>query len=237
MRRKVICYLILLLLLAISAYGENATDYFNLGLKSTATHTKIKYFSKALELAPNMVEAYENRGMLYYFQRKFENAIQDFQTYLTLAPPKAETHRMLGTCYLKSKDYSSAIYHLTRAIDMDPDLASAYSARAEAYFLKGNYDITIFDATKAIELDGNPRDIADAFRARAKAYRKIGKNDLSAADIRTSWQIDPRYAYYYKALYGYANPEGMRKAGFIVIIAIAFVIIFGVKLKPPEKDE
>lgn len=237
MRRKVICYLIVLMLSALSVYGENATDYFNLGLKSTLTRTKIKYFSKALELAPTMAEAYEKRGMLYFFQGKFENVIQDFQAYIELSPPKTEAVRMLGIGYLKKGDYGSAIFNFTRAIEMDPKQASAYSNRAEAYFLSGNYGQSILDSTKAIELGGDPREIADAYRTRAKALRKTGRNELSAMDIRSSWQIDPRYAYYYRALYGYASPEGMRKAGLIAVIGIAFLILFKFKLKPPEKDD
>jgi tetratricopeptide (TPR) repeat protein len=236
-KRNAIFCLLFLLLSAATAHGENAMDYFNLGLKSTSTRTKIKYFSKALALAPDLVEAYENRGMLYFFQRKFENAIQDFQTYMSLAPPTAEVYRMVGICYLKIGNDASAVDYLTRAIDMNPELAVAYASRAEAYFLNGKYDLTILDSTKAIKLGGDPRNIADAYRTRAKAYRRVGETGLSASDIRSSWQIDPRYAYYYRALYGYANPEGMKKAGLVAIIGIAFVIIFGVKLKPPEKDE
>ena len=237
MQRKVIYYLIFLMLLALPVHGENATDYFNLGLKSTITRTKIKYYSKALALDPNLVEAYEKRGLLYFFQKKFDNAIQDFQTYIRLAPPKAEAYRMLDMGHLKSGDYQSAIYNFTRAIEIDSKQASAYSKRAEAHCLSGNYDLTILDSTKAIELGGDPRNIADAYRTRAKAFRKTGRNELSAADIRSSWQIDPRYAYYFRALYGYASPEGMRKAGLIGIIGIAFLLIFRMKLKPPEKDD
>ena len=236
MQRKVICYLIFLMMSAISVYGENATDYFNRGLKSTSTRTKIKYFSKALELAPNLTEAYEKRGMLYFFQEKFDNVIEDYQTFIGLSPPKSEAYRMLGMGYLKKGDYRSAIYNFTRAIEIDSKNASAYANRAEAHFLSGNYDLTVLDSTRAIEIGGNPRDIADAYRTRAKAFRKTGRNDLSAADIRSSWQIDPRYAYYYKALYGYASPEGMRKAGLIAVIGIAFLLLFKFKLKPPDKD-
>jgi len=225
------------MLSAISVYGENATDYFNLGLKSTLTRTKIQYFSKALELAPNLTEAYEKRGILYFYQEKFDNVIQDFQTYIELSPPKAEAYRMLGMGYLKSGDFPSAIYNFTRAIEIDSKQANAYSNRAEAHFLSGNYDQTILDSTKAIGLDGDPRDIADAYRTRAKAFRKTDRNELSAADIRSSWQIDPRYAYYYRALYGYANPQSMRKAGLIGVIGIAFLLLFKFKLKPPEKDD
>ncbi|MGB6012385.1 MAG: tetratricopeptide repeat protein [Desulfobacterales bacterium] len=237
MQKKIICYLVFFMLSSLSVYGENATDYFNRGLKSTSTRTKIKYFSKALELAPNLAEAYEKRGILYFYQRNFDNVIQDFQTYIKLSPPKAEAYRMLGMGYLKNGDYQSAIYNFTRAIEIDSKKASAYSNRAEAHFLRGNYDLTILDSTKAIELGGDPRDIADAYRTRAKAFRKTGRNDLSAVDIRSSWQIDPRYAYYFRSLYGYASPESMSKAGLIVVIGIAFLLLFKFKLKPPEKDD
>ncbi|MEJ2656915.1 MAG: tetratricopeptide repeat protein, partial [Desulfobacterales bacterium] len=224
-------------LLPLSVYGENEVDYFQRGLKSTSTRTKIKYFSKALELAPNLAEAYEKRGVLYFFQGKFDNVIQDFQMYIKLSPPKPDAYRMLGMGYLKTGDYPSAIYNFTRAIEIGPRQANAYSNRAEAHFLTGNYDQTILDSTKAIELGGDPRDIADAYRTRAKAFRKTGRNELSAEDIRSSWQIDPRYAYYFRALYGYASPEGMRKAGLMGVIGIAFLLLFKFKLKPPEKDD
>lgn len=127
MPRKVICYLIVLMLPALAVYGENATDYFNLGLKSTSTRTKIKYFSKALDLAPNLTEAYEKRGVLYFFQGKFDNVIQDFQTYIKFSPPKAEAYRMLGMGYLKRGDYQSAIDNFTRAIEIDSKQAAAYA--------------------------------------------------------------------------------------------------------------
>lgn len=237
MQRKVICYLILLMMSAISVYGENATDFFIRGLKSTSTRTKIKYFSKALELAPSLTEAYEKRGLLYFYQGKYENVIEDFQTFIELSPPISEAYRMLGMGYLKSGDYRSAIFNFTRAIEIDSKNASAYANRAEAHFLSGNYDLTVLDSTRAIELGGNPRDIADAYRTRAKAFRKTDRNEESAEDIRSSWKIDPRYSYYYKALYGYASPEGMRKAGLIAVIGIAFFLLFKFKLKPPEKEE
>jgi len=237
MQGKVICYLILFMLSSLSVYGENATGYFNRGLKSTSTRAKIKYFSKALELAPNMTEAYEKRGILYFYQGNFDNVILDFQTYIELSPPKAEAYRMLGMGYLKSGDYPSAIKNFTRTIEIDSKQASAYSNRAEAHFLSGNYDLTVLDSTRAIEIGGNPRDIADAYRTRAKAFRKTDRNEESAEDIRSSWKVDPRYSYYYKALYGYASPQGMRKAGLIAVIGIAFLLLFKFKLKPPEKDE
>ena len=41
-------------LLAAPAYGDKAMEYFNLGVKSSVTHKKIEYFTKALELNPDL---------------------------------------------------------------------------------------------------------------------------------------------------------------------------------------
>ncbi|MBL7179951.1 MAG: tetratricopeptide repeat protein [Desulfobacterales bacterium] len=237
MQRKIICFVALLMLWALPVQGENAMDYFNLGIKSTITRTKIKYFSKALELDPKLVEAYEKRGMLYFFQEKFDNVIQDFQSYIRLALPNAEAYRMLGMGYLKKGSYPAAIYNFTRAIETDPNMAGAYYGRAAAYYIIGNYEKTILDSTKAIELGGDPRYTAEAYRTRARAYRKTDRNELAVEDARSSWQVDPRYAIYMRSLYSYASPKDLRKSGLIALIGIVFVLIFKLRLKPPEKDE
>ena len=237
MQRKIICFLIFLMLSALPVHGENAMDYFNLGLKSNLTSTKIKYFSKALELDPNMAEAYEKRGMLYFFQEKFDNVIQDFQAYIRLAPPKAEAYRMLGIGYLNSGFYERAIDRFTRAIEMESELASAYANRAEAYRLSGKYKETIRDSTIAIKLIGDGRITSDAYRTRAKTFREIGRNDLAIADVNAAWDIDPRVPVWWKYFLKSVYPEEMRNIAPFIIIGICIVLIFGLKFKPPEKDD
>jgi tetratricopeptide (TPR) repeat protein len=212
-------------------------DYFEYGLKSSMTSEKIEYFTKALELDPKLAAAYERRGMLYYFQEKYDKVIQDFNSYIELAPAKGEAYRMLGMGYLKSGMYRPAINNFTRAIEIKPEHVHAHAYRAEAYRLNGKYDEAIIDATRAIKLRGDPRTISDAYRTRAKVYQKIGRNELVNADIDAAWQVDPRVPIWWRELVMYASPEDMRRVAPIVVIVIAFVLIFGIKLKPPEKDE
>lgn len=221
----------------IPTHIDNAMDYFDYGLKSTMTSEKIEYFTKALELDPKLAAAYERRGMLYYFQEKYDKVIQDFNSYIELAPAKGEAYRMLGMGYLKSGMYRPAINNFTRAIEIKPEYVLAHAYRAEAYRLSGKYDEAIIDATRAIKLRGDLRAISDAYRTRAKVYQKIGKNELVNADIDAAWQIDPRVPIWWRELVMYASPEDLRRVAPIVIIVIAFVLIFGIQLKPPEKDE
>ena len=237
MKRKIIGFLIILILTALPARAENAIDYFNLGLKSTLTNTKIKYFSKALEMDPYLAEAYEKRGILYYFQEKFDRVIQDFQDYIRVAPPKAEAYRMLGVGYLKSGFYERAADILSRAIEMDPELISAYVNRAEAYRLNGKYEETIRDATVGIRRVCDERTKSDAYRIRAKVYWKTDRNDLAHADVNAAWDIDPRVPMWWRYFLKGATPEEMSHAAPFMIIGILVVLIWGVTLKPPDKDE
>jgi len=237
MKRKMIGFLIILILTALPAHAENAIDYFNLGLKSTLAGTKIKYFSKALEMDPYLAEAYEKRGMLYYFQEKFARVIQDFQAYIRVAPPKAEAYRMLGMGYLKSGFYERAVDILSRAIEMDPELISAYVNRAEAYRLNGKYEETIRNATVGIRRVCDERTKSDAYRTRAKVYWEMDRNDLAYADVNAAWDIDPRVPSWWRYFLKSATPEEMSHVAPFLIIGIVVVLFLGIKLKPPEKDD
>jgi tetratricopeptide (TPR) repeat protein len=237
MKRIAICLSLLLCLAAAPVHGNDAMHYFDLGVKGTKTNKKIECFSRALELNPGLVDAYEKRGLLYYFQGKYDKLIQDYETYLTLAPPKAEIYRMLGIGYLKTGLYQPAIYNFTRTIELAPALPGGYASRAEAYRMSGNDEEAIRDSTKAISLRGDLRSKADAYRTRARVYRKLNRMQLAVADTRAAVEVDPRIPRFWRYYMKYASPEEMRNVAPFVIIAIVFVLIFGLRLKPPNKDD
>jgi len=212
-------------------------DYYNLGLKGSMTRKKIELFTKALALNPKLAAAYEQRGLLYYFQGKYDKVIQDYQTYLDLAPEKAGAYRMLGLGYLKNGDYAPAIAHFSRAIELEPQHPAGYAYRAEANLLSGKDEEAIRDSTAAVELRGDTRARSEAYKTRARVYRKMGFMDLAYADTRSAWESDPRWSFWSRYWYKYASLEELRGAGLIGIIALAFVLIFGLKLKPPNKDD
>ena len=237
MGRIPVYLLTLLLLHALPSRADEATDYFNRGLKSSMTNRKIEFFTKALELNPKLATAYEQRGLLYYYQGKYDKVIQDYLAYLDLAPEKAGAYRMLGLGYLKNGDCERAIAHFTRAIEMEPQHPAGFAYRAEANRLCGKDEEAIRDCTTAIELRGDERARSEAYKTRARIYRKMGLMDLAVADTRAAWQADPRWSYWARYWYKYASLEELRGAGLIGIIALAFVLIFGLKLKSPRKDD
>jgi tetratricopeptide (TPR) repeat protein len=237
MSRITACLVTLLLLHTLPVHADEAMDYFNLARKGSVTRKKIELFTKALELNPKLAAAYEQRGLLYYFQEKYDKVIQDYQTYLDLAPEKAQAYRMLGLGYLKTGEYEPAIANFTRAIELEPQHPAGYAYRAEANLLRGKDEEAIRDATAAVKLRGDMRARSEAYKTRARAYRKLGLMDLAYADTRSAWESDPRWSYWVRYWYKYASLEELRGAGLVGIIVLALVLVFGLKIKPPGKED
>ena len=227
MRIATLCLFLLFWVSPAQAEVGDAIDYFNLGLESSLTNKKIEYFTKALELNPELAVAYEKRGLLYFFKEEYDKVIQDFGTYLDLAPAKAEVYRMLGMGYLKSGIFQSAIHNFTRAIEMEPELARAYANRAETYREIGNYDEAIHDATKAIEFGRDTRTISIALMTRAKAHRKLGLMEQAFEDATAAMRGDP-------FIWGisYTDPATRKRAAPVVLIGLSCVVLLGLKHKP-----
>ena len=236
MRRLLFCLIFILWLAGTPADAEDATGYFNRAMQSSSANKKIEYFSKALELDPSLAVAYAKRGLLYYYQEKYDNVISDFENYTKLEPNEAEGYRMLAMGYLYKGAYDAAIATFNQALKIAPNLLSAFSYRAEAYRRSEHDQEAISDATTAIRLGGDPRVVADAYITRAKVYRKLGRQELAVADIRSALEIDPR-TWFYRYVSGYASLEDISGAGLVTILFLALVLIFKFKIRAPSKDE
>jgi len=243
MKKLYICILVLFALMSwqkhtqeVYAFDGNAMEYFNLGLKSTMANEKINYFTTALDLNPRLAPAYEKRGLHYYFQEKYDKVIEDFTDYILLVPDKADAYRMLGMAYLKIGTYEKAIVNFNKAISLAPDMSAAYSYRAEAFRMNGQLSEAFEDVEKAIVLESNLQILSDVYRTRGKVYQELGQDISANANFKKAAEIDPRYVFY-RYMSGYADLEDISKAGLFGMIGMAFVFIFGFKLKPPRKDE
>ena len=64
MRGALACLIVCVFLFPCTSLGQDAMDYYNLGLESFSANKKIYYFTKALELDQNLSVAYEKRGIL-----------------------------------------------------------------------------------------------------------------------------------------------------------------------------
>ena len=99
--KKILTLIIILVCCIVGpAWGYDATYFYNLGLDSTMSNTKINYFTRAIELNPELSAAYEERGMLYYFQEHYAEMIRDFLKVTKLSPDHANGYAMLGVAMM-----------------------------------------------------------------------------------------------------------------------------------------
>jgi len=126
-------------------------------------------FNKAIELDPNNVDAYGNRGITYRHLKQYERAIEDYTKVIELDPNSAIAYYNRGITYRRLNQYERAIEDYTKAIELNPNLVAAYINRGCAYYDLREYERAIGDFNKAIELDPNA---ADAYYYRDRAIDK-----------------------------------------------------------------
>jgi tetratricopeptide (TPR) repeat protein len=217
MRKLFVLTTTYLCLTAAVVWGQDAIDYFSRGLESSLSYKKIKFFTKALELDPNLVPAYEKRAIHYYFQGRLDNAIEDYTRVIELKDYKTDAYQRRGMAYLKkahgegmmaeikrllhrhrrpgvpeNKDFlERAIDDFSRAIELEPQMAPAHSYRSEAYRLIGKTDQAILDATRALQLPGDPKSNANAYHVLSLIYRELGQSALYESAYAQYVEADP----------------------------------------------
>jgi tetratricopeptide (TPR) repeat protein len=206
-----------LCLTAAVVRGQDAIDFYNRGLNSTLSYKKIKYFTKALQLDPTLVPAYEQRAVHYYFQGQLDKAIADYTRIIELKTHPADAYQRRGLACLRkahgegmmaeinrlvhrhrqpgvpeNKDFlEKAIDDFSHAVELEPQTAMAYSYRAEAHRLIGKIDEAVLDANRAIQLSENAIISAHAYNVLALVYRQLGENARYEATYSNRVELEP----------------------------------------------
>ena len=99
----------------------SADEWFNKGNHEPDKLKAIKYYSKAIELNPNDVAFYINRGNRYDEIGETQKAINDYKKSLELNPNYSEGLNNLAIMYCKERDYNTALKYFEKALYLNPD--------------------------------------------------------------------------------------------------------------------
>ena len=152
--------------------------------------------TKAIELNPELADAYLFRGAFYSDKGEFDRAIEDLNKGIDLKPNFASlAYNDRGTVYLKKEEFDKAIEDFNRAIELGPVFAAGvYRNRGIAYMDKGEFDKAIEDFNKAIDL---APEYAKAYSSRGSAYAEKGELDRAMKDYNKAIGLNPKLAYAY----------------------------------------
>jgi len=120
------------------------------------TRNAAQAYTKAIQLDPKFLPAYEQRASDYLNLKQYPQAIRDYGTILGLDPDNHTAYADRGLAKLETGDNWGAIFDFGDAIRREKEDASylpdLYEHRADAYVRLGKYNEAISDYNKAIEL-------------------------------------------------------------------------------------
>ncbi|PWJ58959.1 Tfp pilus assembly protein PilF [Dyadobacter jejuensis] len=119
-----------------TAYQDSSHYYLvsgNLLTQQGQPGQALTAYDRAIQLASDHVEAYVNRGYLYYHENNLKLAEQDFLQALKINPTQTEALNNLGLIATQNQQYPLAQGYFDRALQLKPN--DAYSLNNLGYVL------------------------------------------------------------------------------------------------------
>ncbi|MDP2837982.1 MAG: tetratricopeptide repeat protein [Candidatus Moranbacteria bacterium] len=111
--------------------------YFNHGSYDIAKAES--YYTRAITLDAQYLEAYYQRGRVFFIQGKFSRASVDMQTVLRIDPEFKKAHYMLGLINGYSGALDQAIEDFKTFLEWKPSSWAGHNDLVWVYFQKGDY--------------------------------------------------------------------------------------------------
>ena len=122
----------------------SAQEWFEKGIKETATIDKIHCYTQAILLKPDYANAYDYRGSARIDRGDLDEAIEDFTKAIQLEPKSYPYYEHRGAAFEEKKEYRSALADYQKAMDLapQPDLGMTalrliFDGPLDAYFHYG----------------------------------------------------------------------------------------------------
>jgi len=112
----------------------------------------------------DVASAYNERGIAYAMQEKFDLALADFNRSIELDPKSPNGYYNRALVYGRTEKYEKSIADCTKTLELDPDHPEVHSIRAVGYEKLNKKDLAIADYLIAIEKDPNDPDTKAGLR-------------------------------------------------------------------------
>ena len=143
--------------------------------------------------------AYINRGIILAGQKKYDDALRDYNKAIELNPdfPKGYSNR--GVLLKDLKRYDESLSDYNKAIELLPNYAIPYNNRGVLFKILNRLDEALNDYNRAIALLPN---YPDALYNRAVVYKLQNKYDESLRDYNKAIQLRPNSSSMYRSRAG-----------------------------------
>lgn len=168
----------------VDSFSNRAELYDKLGEHKKAALMRareIELSGIAISKSPNDFEGYYSRACIFEVNKKYEQALRDYEKIKTLKSDDNQFIAYHADCLNHLKRYQEALDQCKGALKKDTiNSEYLFGPMAEACERLGQHDEAVKYATSRISFD---RTAGDAYFWRSRAYEKLGKKDLAKRDM------------------------------------------------------
>ena len=147
-------------------------------------------FSDVIDKHPTVALAYNNRGSFFWDEKKYDEALIDYNKAIELRPMYTEAFNNRGAVFLDKKRYQEAISDFNKVIELQKNYPAAYSNRGLAMMETGKNSEARADFDKAIELNA---DFAEAYYNRGLLSMTEKRSAEALKDYNKALELNPNY--------------------------------------------
>jgi len=174
-----------------SALASHACNYLSMAwIKLNKPDKAIAAYQKWIQLNPGQSDPHLKLGNLYFSQKKYQEALEEFSEAVRL-DPNAKNRYSLGQCYLFLNRFGEAETEFRAVQRLAPDDPAGYYGTGLAYSKQGRHEHAIDMFDQAIRLD---REFYDAYAEKGYALSDMGEMEEAQKVFEFLEQKDPDLA-------------------------------------------
>ena len=170
----------------IKALCDQAATLFQAGRLVEA----LTNFERALELAPNLVAAHGNRGLVLRDLKRLDEALASVDKAISLRTDYADAWNIRSAILWDMKRLDEALASLGKVIALNPGSSQAWSNRCAVLRDMNRLDEALASVDKAISLQPN---FADAWNNRGVVLRDLRRLVEALASVDKAISLRPNY--------------------------------------------
>jgi tetratricopeptide (TPR) repeat protein len=162
-----------------------------LALQAGDMPAALAHFSRAVEVAPDFAQGFNNRGVVLQQMKRWEEALASFERAAAIQPAFVDALYNRGVVLSEMKRWDEALQAYARALELDPRNARVHNNRGNVLQKLKRWNEALASYQKALEL--RP-DYSEALTNRGAVLRELRRWDEAVANYRKALTLRPDYA-------------------------------------------
>ncbi len=151
----------------------------------------MKCYDIVIQIKPDYINAYYNRGIILSKLGLSKRALKDFEIVIQLKPDYAEAYYLLGNTFITLGLLEKAVDSFEKSTLLNPNFAQAYSNLGVVFIELGLFENAVATFEKAVKCKP---DYAEAYCNLGGALKGLGKSDKAQECYEKAIKLKPDYA-------------------------------------------